>query len=92
MVSIGTVVLVGQRTWEVISSESKKLPKCDLLEVYSSADVTKLRKMASWENWSVLSSASENFGQDLQETEGLDFVDQQVLNIKKKEVKRFDRR
>ena len=82
MVSIGTVVLVGQRTWEVISSESKKLPKCDLLEVYSSADVTKLRKMASWENWSVLSSASENFGQDLQETEGLDFVDKQVLEYK----------
>lgn len=82
MVSVGTVVLVGQRTWEVISSESKKLPKCDLLEVYSSADVTKLRKMASWENWSVLSSASEHFGQELQETEGMDFVDQQILEYK----------
>ena len=82
MVSIGTVVLVGERTWEVISSESKKLPKCDLLEVYSSADVTKLRKMASWENWGVLSSASEHFGQELQETEGMDFVDQQILEYK----------
>ena len=82
MVSVGTVVLVGQRIWEVISSESKKLPKCDLLEVYSSADVTKLRKMASWENWSVLSSASEHFGQELQETEGMDFVDQQILEYK----------
>ena len=82
MVSIGTVVLVGQRTWEVISAESKKLPKCDLLEVYSSADVDKLRKMASWENWSVLASASEHFGQTVQETEGMDFVDQQILEYK----------
>ena len=38
--------------------------------------------MASWENWSVLSSASEHFGQELQETEGMDFVDQQILEYK----------
>ena len=82
MVSVGTVVLIGVRTWEVISSESKKLPKCDLLEVYSPADVTKLRKMASWENWSILSSASEHFGQALQDTESMDFVDQQILEYK----------
>ena len=39
------------------SFNKEKLDKCDLLEVYSSADVNKLRKMASWEDWSVLAGA-----------------------------------
>lgn len=82
MVSLGTVVLVGIRNWEVTAADSKKLDKCDLLEVYSSADVGKLRKMASWEDWSVLAGACELFGPKFEETEGMDFVDQQVLEYK----------
>lgn len=82
MVSMGTVVLIGVRSWEVIAADSKKLEKCDLLEVYSSADVDKLRKMASWENWNVLATASDLFGPKFEDTEGVDFVDQQVLEYK----------
>ena len=82
MVSMGTVVLIGVRNWEVISTDSKKLEKCDLLEVYSPADVNKLQKMASWENWSVLSGACELFGPKFETTEGMEFVDQQVLEYK----------
>ena len=82
MVSMGTVVLIGVRNWEVIAANSKKLEKCDLLEVYSPADVDKLRKMASWENWHVLAGACELFGPKFEETEGMDFVDQQVLEYK----------
>ena len=85
MVSIGTVVLVGIRTWEVISSESTKLEKCDLLEVYSPGDVKKLKKMASWEKWSNLAGAcefsEENFdaGDD-----GLEFVADETAHISQK--------
>ena len=82
MVSLGTVVLVGIRNWEVTASDSKKLDKCDLLEVYSSADVGKLKKMASWEDWSVLAGACELFGPKFEETDGMEFVDQQVLEYK----------
>jgi len=82
MVSLGTVVLIGIRNWEVTASDSKKLDKCDLLEVYSSADVGKLRKMASWEDWSVLAGACELFGPKFEETDGMEFVDQQVLEYK----------
>ena len=82
MVSLGTVVLVGIRNWEVTAADSKKLDKCDLLEVYSSADVNKLRKMASWEDWSVLAGACELFGPKFEDTDGMDFVDQQVLEYK----------
>ena len=53
-----------------------------MLEVYSSADVGKLRKMASWEDWSVLAGACELFGPKFEETDGMEFVDQQVLEYK----------
>lgn len=85
MVSVGTVVLVGIRNWEVISSESKKLEKCDLLEVYSPGDVKKLKKMASWENWNNLAGAcefsEENFdaGDD-----GLEFAADETAHISQK--------
>ena len=42
MITIGTWVLVGIREWEVLKQGSK--PKCDLLEVYSDAEKTKLKK------------------------------------------------
>jgi translation initiation factor IF-1 len=48
--TIGSWVLVGMREWE----STKK--NCDLLEVYSSQEVERLRKSV-YENWSILIAA-----------------------------------
>ena len=42
-VSVGTIVLVGLRDWEVLSV--KKKPKVDLLEVYGTNDMEGLKKL-----------------------------------------------
>lgn len=55
----GTIVLVGLREWEVRKESKKKLQKCDLLEVYRSNEVDRLRKDASYENWGILAGACE---------------------------------
>lgn len=41
-VSVGVTVLVGLRQWE--KNEKASLPKCDLLEVYSEAEIRKLKQ------------------------------------------------
>jgi len=41
-VCVGVTVLVGLRTWE--KNEKASLPKCDLLEVYSSSEIRKLKQ------------------------------------------------
>ena len=41
-VSIGTIVLVGLRDWELLSKDKKE--KCDLLEVYNSKQLSDLKK------------------------------------------------
>lgn len=44
-VSSGTMVMVGLRTWEKPDKNGRE--KCDLLEVYSSSDVRKLKQKSS---------------------------------------------
>ena len=44
-ISLGTIVLVGLRDWEVLST--KKKPKVDLLEVYSQGQMDQLKKLKS---------------------------------------------
>lgn len=46
-VAIGVWVMVGIRSWEVVSKD--KLEKCDLLEVYNEGEKTKLKKMSGVE-------------------------------------------
>jgi len=84
MVSIGSVILVGIRTWEVIAPNSEKLEKCDLLEVYSTADVQKLYRMASWEDWHVLSDACDLFGPTFEKEDegGIQFVNEEITEFK----------
>ena len=40
--SIGSLLLIGIRAWEVLKDGSK--PKCDLLEVYNESEVNRLKK------------------------------------------------
>jgi hypothetical protein len=40
--NIGTLLLIGVRSWEVLKGGSK--PKCDLLEVYNEGEINKLKK------------------------------------------------
>jgi initiation factor 1A len=42
MVSVGATIMVGLRDWE--KNEKASLPKCDLLEVYTDADLRKLKQ------------------------------------------------
>lgn len=42
MVNVGATILVGLRDWE--KNEKASLPKCDLLEVYTDADLRKLKQ------------------------------------------------
>lgn len=51
-------VLVGIRDFET-NNDKKKLPKCDLLEVYSDADKEKLKSQVKI-NWSLLSDTNTN--------------------------------
>jgi hypothetical protein len=44
--------MVGLRDWETHFENSKKLEKCDLLEVYSDYDVERLKKSADI-TWSI---------------------------------------
>jgi len=41
-VCVGVTVLVGLRSWE--KNEKASMPKCDLLEVYSSSEIRKLKQ------------------------------------------------
>ena len=50
IVALNTWLLVGRREWE--SASATKRPTCDVLEVYTSAEVDLLRSRV-YENWSV---------------------------------------
>lgn len=60
-ISAGTWVLIGIREWdlnkigEVSNDKKKKLPQCDLLEVYSETDKERLKDTVD-EDWSKLNS------------------------------------
>ena len=64
MISVGTCVLVGLRDWsnpdEGVSSRGRA-PECDILEVYSSVDVERLKDGESVD-WSVLLSKDVSRG------------------------------
>ena len=47
-----SIIMVGLREWASHNDNSKKLEKCDLLEVYSDYDVERLKKSADI-NWSI---------------------------------------
>lgn len=70
MVGPGTLVLVGNRSWEVRSGD--KMPKCDLLYVYDESDVNRLKRSATSIEWKLLST--EDGAKDFQDL-GFDVVE-----------------
>ena len=69
-VNVGTWILVGEREWEM--HDNGKKPKCDLIEVYSQAEVEQLKKTAN--NWHVLTSAVDTENSDMHK-DAVKFVD-----------------
>lgn len=70
----GTWVLIGLRDWE--SQTDGKLPKCDLLEVYTASDKHRLKntvKNVAWGNLSGIGADAEIASDD-----EVDFVDQET--------------
>lgn len=69
-----TWILVGLREWELDrgdGKECKKLQNCDLLEVYSSIDVERLKNTIN-ENWSIFNQEKINN----KEEDSFDFIDE----------------
>jgi translation initiation factor 1A len=65
-------ILVGLREWELDrDKDSKKLQNCDLLEVYSSIDVERLKNNVN-ENWSIFNQEKINN----KEEDTFDFIDE----------------
>lgn len=60
LVGLGVTILVGLRNWE--HNERSAMDKCDLLEVYSSSEVRKLKQMGgiSFENITYKGVETEN--------------------------------
>ena len=58
--SIGVWILIGERVWE--TPGEGKLSKCDLLEVYSTADRNRLKSSEKGVNWSVLAGIGQDHG------------------------------
>jgi initiation factor 1A len=72
IVKIGSWVLVGLRTWE--SVQDKKLPKCDLLEIYSVHDRDVLLQTSN--NFMVLLKQGNEMTNTTDEMDEIKFTDE----------------
>ena len=64
ILSPGVLIMVGKRSWEVVSSAKKE--KCDLLEVYNDNDTRKLKNDHPG-NWDILTEGDPNYSKDANE-------------------------
>jgi hypothetical protein len=64
ILSPGVLIMVGKRSWEVVSSAKKE--KCDLLEVYNDNDTRKLKNDHPG-NWEILTEGDPNYSKDVNE-------------------------
>lgn len=69
----GVLVLVGDRDWS--SSQSGKLPTCDLLEVYNDTDKNRLKLLEASVDWSFALNVGETLGPSKTFDEDLVFGD-----------------
>jgi len=53
IINAGTWILIGIREWDNNKKDEKKIPHCDLLEVYSDFDKQRLKDSVS-ERWEIL--------------------------------------
>ena len=72
----GTWVLIGIREWE--SSPGGKLPKCDLLEVYTATDKQRLKNTEKDVNWTAIAGIGVDV--ELASDDDVDFVDQETAH------------
>ena len=73
-VRIGSLILVGVRSWEVTKDGSK--PKCDLLEVYNDFEVNKLKKGGH------VNTLISKITEETEDVEGVVFEDEQTAHFK----------
>lgn len=66
-IRVRSIIMVGLRDWETHFENSKKLAKCDLLEVYSDYDVERLKKSAdiTWSIFDMDDSANQYATDDI---------------------------
>jgi initiation factor 1A len=66
-IRVRSIIMVGLRDWETHFENSKKLEKCDLLEVYSDYDVERLKKSAdiTWSNFDMDDNANQYATDDI---------------------------
>ncbi len=72
-IAINSWILVGLREWESNKDKNdKKMQNCDLLEVYSSIDVERLKNTVN-ENWNIFNQEKKNLEDDT-----FDFIDDET--------------
>ena len=74
--SIGTYVLVGLRSWEVVAVDKKK--KCDLLEIYSTEDIMQIKKYMTDSEWSNIVSVEDIEKEGDDDGNGIEFGDEKT--------------
>ena len=74
IVKTGSWVLVGLRTWESVNDT--KLPKCDLLEIYSSNDKETLLQTNN--NFTILLKQGNEMSNTTEEMDEIKFTDEEV--------------
>ncbi len=77
IVKIGSWVLVGLRTWE--SVHDTKLPKCDLLEIYSSNDKETLLQTNN--NFTILLKQGNEITNTTEEMDEIKFTEDEEFEI-----------
>lgn len=60
----GSYVLVGKRSWESGSTVKSNMEKCDLMEVYGTSEIDRIRDTLPSVNWSVFRSALQHVVHD----------------------------
>jgi len=76
MLRAGTLILVADRDWE--STNSKKKPTCDLLEVYSDTDKDKLKNTDTTRDWSFVNGVGDVCASYSKATDDVEFCDNTV--------------
>ena len=70
--AIGVWVLIGIRDWE--TTPENKLPKCDLLEVYSNTDKIRLKNSSENIDWNKISGIGNDSLPISEENDDIEFV------------------
>jgi len=77
LINRGVCVLVGLYEWSSANTTKSKLPKCDLLEVYSDGDKERLQQRGGDWNWDTIKNPdvvhTKSLGEDIEFTYTVDY-------------------